>query len=83
MLHIHEQTQVHTQYERNQIITIILLKILVFTNYNYKINETMSTFKSLNTKKYIKAGTKATPDSIYWKKFSVSIKIKLISFQIT
>lgn len=32
----------------------------------------MTSFKTLNTKKYIKQGPVVTPDTLYWKKLSVS-----------
>lgn len=32
----------------------------------------MTSFKSLHTKKYVKSGPVVTPDTLYWKKLSVS-----------
>lgn len=37
----------------------------------------MTSFKTLNTKKYAKASQVQTPDTIYWKKLSVSLKKKM------
>lgn len=34
----------------------------------------MSSFKRLNTQKYLKAARIQTEDTLYWKKLSVSIK---------